>query len=107
MRSENEVEHEGGAKSEPRGIGADVAGLPALKDCAEENCKGAKSPREAAEDCEVDDPLEEVLGEGEQGLDDGEAVELIDVVLVLKQVVSGGRGGCKLRGGRALAWKRE
>ena len=67
-RSKYEVEQDGCAEGEPRGVGAHVAGLPALEDRAGEGCDAGEEPGEAAEDGEVDDPLEEVSERRSSGL---------------------------------------
>ncbi len=62
-----------------------------------------EQPGDAAEDCCVDDPAQDVFRDGQQRLDDDGAVDLVDVVLVERAACSRRAGGGELRGALGLA----
>ena len=88
---------------QPRRVGAQIAGLPALENRSGKVGDAGEQPGEAAEDCGVDDPAEDVFRNGEQRLDDDGAVDFVDVVFVDEQLVAAGQRGGELRGALGLA----
>ena len=69
-RTSSKEQHGGRASSQPRRVRAQIAGLPALENCSGEAGDAGEEPCDAAEDCGVDDPAQNVPREGEQRLDE-------------------------------------
>lgn len=101
-RNQHEEEKSGRTGSEPCCIGTQIAGLPALQNGAREGGDSAEQPSKAAENSDVDDPIEDKAGERKNGLDDDSAVELVDPVLMNEDVVSRWKRRGKLGGAFGL-----
>ena len=66
--------------------------MPALQYGSSKGTNPAEKPGRTAKNGHVDDPLENEARGGEDRLDDDSVVELVDPVLVEKQLVRAGKG---------------
>ena len=68
-----EEEHGCGACGQPAGVGAQIAGLPAAEELAEQGGDAGEQPCGAADDDAFAEPAEDVAGGESERLDDGVA----------------------------------
>ncbi len=74
--------------SQPRRVGAQIAGLPALEDRFRRGWRCRRAARRRRRECSVDYPPRTYFEKCEERLDDDCAVDFVDVVLVGEQLVA-------------------
>ena len=96
--NQHKQEQRGCAESQPSRIGAQITRLPPLQDRAGKRGDAGKQPCKSSENGDVDNPLQNELGNAEERLDHREAVNFVDVILVEQKLVSGRKRSGELLG---------